>query len=122
MCTPSLALLALAFVFVLTAERASAQQPDLTAAQALRISGPVTVEQGAAIAARHAGGPARLIEEETEDGGVILEFAVETASGPLEVEVRERDGAVLEVEPADEDDGEDDDAEDEGEDDKREDG
>jgi hypothetical protein len=116
-------LLAAALAFVLTAGHASAQEADLTAAQALGITGPVTVEQGAAIAAHHTGGAnARLMEQEVERGDLLLEYAVELPTGLVEVEVRERDGAVLEVEPADEDDAEDDDGDTDGEDDDEGDG
>lgn len=115
-----IALLVVALAITLTAGRASAQGAGRTAAQALGISGPVTAEQGAAIAARHTGAAsARLVEQEIESGDLLLEYAVETTTGLLEVEVRERDGAVLEIEPADEDAGED--AGEDGEDDASED-
>jgi hypothetical protein len=109
----ALSLLALAIVLVLSASATYAQQADLTAAQALGFTGPITAEQGAAIAARHTGAAsARLVEQETERGVLLLEYLVETSKGVMEVEVRQADGAVLEVEPADEDDAEDDDGED----------
>jgi hypothetical protein len=108
-------------VLVLSAEPAAAQQADLSAAQALGLSGPVTAEQGAAIAARHTGAAsATFVEQETEHGVLVMEYAVEGPAGAMEVEVRQTDGAVLEVEPADEEDGEDDDADDdEADDDER---
>ena len=105
-------------VLALSTASASAQQADLTAAQALGFSGPVTAEQGAAIAARHTGAAtARLVEQETERGVLVMEYLVETPEGVLEVEVRQTDGAVLEIEPADADEAEDDDRGDDGEDD-----
>ena len=89
--------------------------PDFTAARALGFAGPLTTDQGALVAARHLGADtARLVEEETERGALLFEYVVETASGPMEVEVRQSDGAVLEVEPAD--DEEDDDNGEEGDD------
>ena len=97
-----------AFVFWLSAGAASAQQADRSAAQALGFSGPVTAEQGAAIAARHTGAAsARFVEQEMERGVLVMEYAVELPNGVMEVEVRQTDGAVLEVEPADGDEAED---------------
>jgi hypothetical protein len=96
--------LLLALAFALSAGTASAQKANRAAAHALGLAGPVTAEQGAAIAAHHTGaaeGDARLVEQETEQGVVLLEYLVVKADGPVEVEVRQSDGAVLEVEPAD---------------------
>ena len=45
--------------------------PDLTAAQALGVTGPIS--QAQAIAARHLSGTARSVKEENEDGAPVYE-------------------------------------------------
>ena len=111
-------LVALAFVFAATSASA---QADLSSAQGLGISGRVTADDALAIAAHHTGGAVVEIEDDPEDAGRTFDVIVQMASGKYEVEVRQSDGAVLEVEPADgdEEDGEDDDR-DEQEDDRME--
>ena len=64
---------------------------------------PVTQEQAMAIGAAAAGGTAVSIGQETEGGQLFYEVQVQTASGNKEVEVRASDGAVVEIEGADND-------------------
>jgi uncharacterized membrane protein YkoI len=64
---------------------------------------PVTHDQAMAIAAEAAGGTAVSAGQETENGELLFEVQVETASGRKEVEVRASDGGVVEIEPADND-------------------
>jgi hypothetical protein len=64
---------------------------------------PVTQEQAMAIAAAAAGGTAVGVEQETEGRQLFYEVQVQTASGNKEVEVRASDGAVVEIEAADND-------------------
>ena len=64
---------------------------------------PVTQEQAMAIGAAAAGGTAVSVAQETEGGELFYEVQVQTASGNKEVEVRASDGAVVEIEGADND-------------------
>ncbi len=64
---------------------------------------PVTRDQAMAIAAAAAGGTALSAGEETEGGELLYEVKVQTSSGRKEVEVRASDGAVVEIEPDDND-------------------
>ena len=64
---------------------------------------PVTQEQAMAIGAAAAGGTAVGVGQENEGGQLFYDVQVETASGNKEVEVRASDGAVVEIEGADND-------------------
>lgn len=64
---------------------------------------PVTQEQAMAIAAAAAGGTALSVGQETEGRQLFYEVQVQTVSGNKEVEVRASDGAVVEIEAADND-------------------
>ena len=64
---------------------------------------PVTQEQAMAIAAAAAGGTAVSAGQEREGGQLFYEVQVQTSSGNKEVEVRASDGAVVEIEAADND-------------------
>ena len=64
---------------------------------------PVTQEQAMAIAAAAAGGTALSAGQEREGGELLFEVKVQTSSGRKEVEVRASDGAVVEIEPDDDD-------------------
>jgi uncharacterized membrane protein YkoI len=69
----------------------------------LNLVAPVTREEAMAIAAEAAGGTALSAVEETEGGALLFEVKVQTAAGRKEVEVRASDGAVVEIEPDDND-------------------
>ncbi len=77
--------------------------PTTEFVSALGIAAPVTREQAMTIAAEAAGGTAVSAGQETEGGQLFFEVQVETASGNKEVEVRALDGAVVEIEAADND-------------------
>jgi uncharacterized membrane protein YkoI len=64
---------------------------------------PVTAEQAKAIAAEAAGGTALSVSQETEGGELLYEVQVDTPNGRKEVEVRASNGAVAEIEAADND-------------------
>ena len=64
---------------------------------------PVTQDQAMAIAAQAAGGSALSATQERDGGQNFFEVIVQTSSGNKEVEVRESDGAVVEIESADND-------------------
>ena len=81
------------------------------------VTPPVTSDEARAIAEAAAGGTALGVDQETEDGELLYEVEVQTASGRMEVEVRASDGGVVEIESEDDDDGDDDDDDDGGEDD-----
>jgi uncharacterized membrane protein YkoI len=77
--------------------------PNTEFAAGLGITPPVDAEQAKAIAAAATGGTAVGVDQETENGELLFEVKVETASGRQEVEVRASDGGVVEVEPDDDD-------------------
>ncbi len=77
------------------------QPPSTEFVERLGITGPVNAEQAKAIAAEAAGGTAISVTTELEDGVNLFEVKVDTSSGRMEVEVRESDGAVVEIEPDD---------------------
>ncbi len=67
----------------------------------LGITAPVTADEAKAIAAEAAGGTAISVSVEKENGVSLFEVQVDTSKGRMEVEVRESDGAVVEIEPDD---------------------
>ena len=81
------------------------EPPSTDAATGLGIATPppVTREQAMAIAAEAAGGTALSAGQETEGGQLLYEVKVQTSTGRMEVEVRASEGAVVEIEPDDND-------------------
>jgi uncharacterized membrane protein YkoI len=77
--------------------------PEFAAGLGIATPPPVTQDQAMAIAAEAAGGTALSAGQETEGGQLLYEVKVETSSGRKEVEVRASDGAVVEIEPDDND-------------------
>lgn len=77
--------------------------PNVSFAERLGISPPVTQDQAMAIAAEAAGGTAISAGQETENGELLFEVKVDTPSGRKEVEVRASTGGVVEIEPDDSD-------------------
>ena len=79
------------------------EPPNTEFAAGLGVTPPVTQEQAMAIAAAAAGGTALSVAQEREGGVLLFEVKVTTPSGRKEVEVRQSDGGVVEIEPDDDD-------------------
>jgi uncharacterized membrane protein YkoI len=79
------------------------QPPNTEFAAGLGVTPPVTQDQAMAIAAAAAGGTALSVSQEQEGGILFFEVQVDTPSGRKEVEVRQTDGGVVEIESGDSD-------------------
>lgn len=79
------------------------EPPNTEFAASLGVTPPVTEQQAMDIAAVAAGGTAVSIGQEREAGILLFEVQVDTPSGRKEVEVRQTDGGVVEIEASDSD-------------------
>jgi uncharacterized membrane protein YkoI len=79
------------------------EPPNTEFAASLGVTPPVTEQQAMDIAAAAAGGTALGIGQEREAGILYYEVQVDTPSGRKEVEVRQSDGGVVEIEASDTD-------------------
>jgi uncharacterized membrane protein YkoI len=79
------------------------EPPNTEFAAGLGVTPPVTEDQAMAIAAAAAGGTALSVSQEREGGILFFEVQVDTPSGRKEVEVRQTDGGVVEIESSDSD-------------------
>jgi uncharacterized membrane protein YkoI len=79
------------------------EPPNTEFAATLGVAPPVTEQQAMDIAAAAAGGTAVSVEQEREAGILYFEVQVDTPSGRKEVEVRQADGGVVEIEASDSD-------------------
>ena len=81
----------------------SYRPPNTEFAASMGVTPPVTEQQAMDIAAAAAGGTAVRVGQEREAGFLLYEVQVDTPSGRKEVEVRQVDGGVVEIEAADSD-------------------
>lgn len=79
------------------------EPPNTEFAASLGVTPPVTEQQAMDIAAAAAGGTAVSVGQEREAGILLFEVQVDTPSGRKEVEVRQADGGVVEIEASDSD-------------------